>query len=333
MTAFWRRFEGPTWLVAATIYGGWFALALGHRSVPLAIAIPLGIYLTAWHSSLQHETIHALRRVPRPLRTLLASPPLGIWFPYERYRSEHLRHHATPDLAGPDDPESFYHEPEAWARMGAPLRASYAANQTFAGRLVLGPALLIGRLYASEARRLLRGDASHVPAWGAHAILVAGLGWFLRHCGVDPLAYVLCIAYPAASLGLVRSFAEHRYARTFRERTVNVESRSALSLLFLNNNLHAVHHRDPSLPWFEIPERYRRDRTRAIADRSPTLRGYRSVASGGGRQPSSSRWRSNAGRSRCALNGSTPSRSAAATRSRSNSSASLPGGSSHSPES
>jgi fatty acid desaturase len=77
----------------------------------------------------------------------------------------------------------------------------------------------------------------------------------------------------------VRSFAEHRYGGTARERTAIVESRSALSLLFLNNNLHAVHHRYPGLPWYELPNRYRADRERDVfASDPPPLRGYRTVA-------------------------------------------------------
>ena len=279
MKGFWRRFEGPTWLVAVTIYGGWIGLALGHRFIPLAIALPFGVYLTAWQSSLQHETIHALRRVPRAVRTLLASAPLGIWFPYEWYRCVHLRHHATRDLAGRHDPETFYHEPEAWSRMCATLQALYLLNQTFAGRLVLGPALQISRTYAGELRRLLRGDTSYAAVWCGHFVLVGGLLWLLACCGVNPIAYVVCVAYPAASLALVRSFAEHRYARSFRERTAIVESRSALSLLFLNNNLHAVHHRYPALPWFELPGQYRIDRERNLfAKEPPPVRGYRTVA-------------------------------------------------------
>jgi fatty acid desaturase len=279
MTNVWRSIEGPTWIVAATIYGGWIALAVWHRSIPLAIALPLAVYLTAWHSSLQHETIHALRRFPRWVRTLLAIAPLGIWFPYAWYRAEHLRHHATHDLAGPQDPESFYHEPAAWQKMSAPLRGMYLVNQTFAGRLILGPALQIGRIYGSELRRLLRGDRSNLRAWLGHVVLAGGVLWMLARYGVSPIAYLALVAYPAASLSLVRSFAEHRHADAFHERTAIVESRSALSLLFLNNNLHAVHHREPALPWFDLPRKYRtdRDRNRFREDPAP-LRGYRSVA-------------------------------------------------------
>jgi fatty acid desaturase len=139
--------------------------------------------------------------------------------------------------------------------------------------------LQIGRTYASELRRLFGGDTSHVRVWGLHIVLVAALLTFVARCGIDPIAYVVFIAYPAASLALVRSFAEHRYGGTVRERTAIVESRSALSLLFLNNNLHAVHHRYPGLPWYELPKRYRADRERDVfAHDPPPLRGYRSVA-------------------------------------------------------
>ncbi len=165
----WYDVEGPTWLVAATIYAGWIALAIWHRSLPLAIVLPLAVYLTAWHASLQHETIHALRRVPRPMRTLVAIVPLGIWFPYEWYRREHLRHHATRDIAGSNDPESFYHDGATWAKMSAPLRALYLLNATFAGRLILGPAIQIVRTYAGEIRRLRSGDRTYVRVWCAHS--------------------------------------------------------------------------------------------------------------------------------------------------------------------
>jgi len=273
--AAWQRYEGPTWLVAFAIYGGWVGLVLLHRFVPLALALPLAVYLTAWQSSLQHETIHALRRVPRATRVALALPPLGLWFPYQLYRREHERHHATPELAAPQDPESFYHDAASWARMWAPLRALYVVNQTLAGRMVLGPALLIGRVYANEGRRLLRGDASNAGIAIGHCALVAALATFLWWSGVNPLWYAAFVAYPAAALGLVRSFAEHRFALSPRERTVSVESRSLLSLLFLNNNLHTAHHAHPSLPWYELPRRYRTHHARR--QNAPPLRGYRTV--------------------------------------------------------
>ncbi len=279
MSALWQRVEGPTWLVALAVYGGWIALALAYRHLPLAIVLPCAILLTAWHSSLQHETIHAMRRVPRGVRTLLATPPLGLFYPYEWYRSEHVRHHATRELGSARDPESFVVEPGRVAALWAPLRAVLWANRTLAGRLLFGPALQAVRTYRAAVRAARVGDARIRRIWLQHALLVAAVLAGLGLAGVNPLAYLTLVAYPAASLGLIRSFAEHRDADEAHERTVTVESRSLLSLLFLNNNLHAIHHASPSLPWYELPARYRREsRHGAFWAATPRVRGYRSIA-------------------------------------------------------
>jgi fatty acid desaturase len=273
----WERYEGPTWLVAFAIYAGWLALAALHRHIAPLLAVALGAYLTAWHSSFQHETIHAMRRVPRRVRTLLAFPPLGVWFPYDVYRREHVQHHGVRELTGPLDPESFYFEPAAWSALPVALRVLYGANQTLAGRLTLGPALLIGRAYAAEIRRLRAGDRSRLRAWLTHLAATAGLLALLQTlAGIAPLTYLACVAYPAASLGLIRSFAEHRAAENAADRTATVVSRSLLSLLFLNNNYHATHHAFPALPWYAIPARWRA----GVADGQPE----RLVYAGGYRQ-------------------------------------------------
>jgi fatty acid desaturase len=275
MMGLWRRYEGPTWLVAFAIYGGWVAVAVAHRTLVPCVALPIAIYVTAWHSSLQHETIHALRRVPRWLRTGLALPPLGIWFPYELYRREHVRHHATRDLTGPDDPERFYVEPDEWSAMPGILRQIYRVNQTLAGRLIVGPALLLCRTYAGELGRVRAGDRRNVWLWIRHGTAVAVILWGLDVlAGIDPLTYVALVAYPAAALGLVRSFAEHRAAGDPADRTVTVVSRGALSLLFLNNNFHAAHHAMPDLPWYQLPASWRSGVTRSAA----AYAGYRSIA-------------------------------------------------------
>jgi fatty acid desaturase len=38
---------------------------------------------------------------------------------------------------------------------------------------------------------------------------------------------------------------------------VIIEDRGVLALLFLNNNLHAVHHMHPNVPWYRLPTLYR----------------------------------------------------------------------------
>ncbi|CRR70550.1 VWFA-related Acidobacterial domain protein [Pseudomonas aeruginosa] len=73
----------------------------------------------------------------------------------------------------------------------------------------------------------------------------------------------------AAALGLsmLRSFYEHRPAREPAQRSVLVEAGWPWRLLFLNNNLHLVHHDLPGLPWYLLPRVYSASR-RAYRRRS-----------------------------------------------------------------
>ena len=78
--------------------------------------------------------------------------------------------------------------------------------------------------------------------------------------GPGPLGHFLA-AYLALSLLKIRTFAEHRAHEAHAGRSVIIEDRGPLALLFLNNNLHAVHHAHPNLPWYRLPAEYaaRRD--------------------------------------------------------------------------
>ena len=52
------------------------------------------------------------------------------------------------------------------------------------------------------------------------------------------------------------------------------------SLLFLNNNLHVVHHSYPSLPWYELPRRFRAEREAILrANGGFRFAGYREIVS------------------------------------------------------
>ena len=64
LSKYWQ-WEGPTWLVAAAIYAGWFLMVWFHASIPWWLMIPLGGYILAWHFSLQHEAIHGWLGIPR----------------------------------------------------------------------------------------------------------------------------------------------------------------------------------------------------------------------------------------------------------------------------
>ena len=39
-----------------------------------------------------------------------------------------------------------------------------------------------------------------------------------------------------------------------------IEDRGPLALLFLNNNLHVVHHAHPAVPWYRLPAIYAENR-------------------------------------------------------------------------
>ncbi len=66
------------------------------------------------------------------------------------------------------------------------------------------------------------------------------------------------------SLGMVRSFAEHRAARDPEQRTAIVENARILGPLCLFNNLHVAHHLRGGLAWYQLPRFYRLNREALI---------------------------------------------------------------------
>jgi fatty acid desaturase len=264
------------------VYGGWLAVVLAHAHLSWWAVLALGAPLIAWHGSLQHETIHCLRRVPRAARAVLAWPPLGVFFPYAVYRRSHMRHHRSETLTVPQaDPESFYHTADAWHRYPRYARVAYRINQTLLGRLLIGPALLVGSTTFGGVRALRRGDTDALRDALVHALLLGALLWFV--VGVARMSwweYLLFIAYPGASLGMLRSFFEHRWADDPAHRTATVENRFPFGLLFLNNNYHVVHHDDPTLPWYRIPAMWKARRAELLARTNGFYqRGYGAIVS------------------------------------------------------
>ena len=72
-------------------------------------------------------------------------------------------------------------------------------------------------------------------------------------------AYLLA-AWIGHALLKIRTFLEHRAHESARARTVIVEDCGPLALLFLNNNLHVVHHMHPNVPWYRLPAIYAANR-------------------------------------------------------------------------
>src|SRR3546814_8485290 len=101
---------------------------------------------------------------------------------------------------------------------------------------------------------------------------------FRSVCGLPLWQYLLLFVYPGIALSLVRSFLEHQARPEVSERSVIVESGPLMSLLFLNNNLHLVHHDKPGLPWYRIPAFYRQRRDLFLASNDGYhFKGYREV--------------------------------------------------------
>lgn len=276
-----RRLDLLTLGLALAIHVGFLALTWFFRALPLWLAAALGSALLAWYGSLQHETIHGHPTSSRRINAMLGGLPLSLWLPYALYRETHLRHHRhegryLTEVAR--DPESFYLEPGTLARAGVVRRALHRANCTLAGRLILGPALAIAMFWAREARKLRSGDRRRLIIWSRHAAGVAVvLVWLVGVCHVPLVVYAALVVYPSVSLGHLRSFAEHRADANSRRRTRVVEANPLWALIFLNNNLHIVHHAHPKLPWHQLPRAWRQMRG-AVREPGLVIRGgYREV--------------------------------------------------------
>jgi fatty acid desaturase len=279
-----RRFDVPTLTVAISIFGGYLALTYFFRDMPLWLAAPLCAIWLTWYGSLQHETIHDHPTPWRRLNMNLGSLPLALWIPYRLYRLTHLEHHRHGGRHLTDaatDPESFYLQSGTLSRAGPLRNTLYLANCTLAGRLLLGPLLVVSRFWTSEARKVLAGNRRHRIIWIRHGIAAAPvLLWTEVVCHIPFLVFALLVVYPSISLNLLRSFAEHRAHQEHSRRTLAVEANPLWALLFLNNNLHIAHHAHPELPWHKLPGRWREMRGRAAESGLVLPGGYRQVVAG-----------------------------------------------------
>ncbi len=250
----WQRTGAPTWIIAALAYGGWIALTLGYQALPWWVLLPAAGGVMALYGSLQHETIHGHPTRWRWLNEALGWAPLWLWLPYPIYRDDHRTHHDDTILTDPlADPESKYALAADWPGFSRLRRAVLSVNTTLLGRLAIGPALSIGDFLCREARAVIVNAPGRRRLWALHALaLVPVLGWIWL-CAIPLWAYVLLFVYPGLSLTLLRSFAEHIASSDPGSRTVTIEAGPFFSLLFLNNNLHALHHANPALPWYALP--------------------------------------------------------------------------------
>lgn len=258
------RIEWPTVAVAVCIYAGFAALTWWYDRLPPPLVAVLGGYLLAWHGSLQHEVIHGHPTPWRAVNELLARPGLSLWLPFGLYRDSHLAHHRAELTCPQQDPESWYLSPRAWASLGAPGRTCLHLLNTSVGRLVLGPLVLLWRFAATQLRAA-RGGTLDAAAWAGHALATAPvLAWVLWVCRIPLGEYLLLFVYPYLALTLLRTFAEHQAEALPGQRTSAVETHPLMALVYLNNNLHALHHECPRVAWYRLPRLWRRHRARIL---------------------------------------------------------------------
>ena len=247
-------------LIALT-YAAWAVLTIFSAQIGLWLAIPALALTLTMHSSLQHETVHGHPFASRRLSEAVMSPGLGLFIPYQRFRDLHLAHHRDANLTDPyDDPESAYFDPQDFYSLPLVVRLILVANNTFIGRFILGPAVGLEAFFRTERRALMRGNPAVVRAWAIHmATLVPVLLWLTQVATMPVWAYGIA-AYLGLSILKIRTFVEHQAHELSSGRSVIIEDRGLLALLFLNNNLHSVHHAHPQVPWYDLPALFNRRR-------------------------------------------------------------------------
>jgi fatty acid desaturase len=273
--------EWPTLSLCSVIYLLWLGVTVWHAALPSWALVVLGGLVAGWHASFQHEVTHGHPTRNETLNAVLAAPSLLLWLPFRLFRREHLRHHAVDALTDPiDDPESFYVLERDWRLMNPVRRGLLIVNNTLAGRLLIGPALVICGVLWRQAWRVGSGDKEAVLDWLSHLPgLVVILGWLVLVVEMPLWLYVLCFSYPGTALLLLRSFHEHRPDSRQSRRTVIVEAGPVFSALFLNNNLHALHHAQPALPWYRLPAIYKDSRSGVLASNGGfVFTGYLEIA-------------------------------------------------------
>ena len=250
--------EWPSLALLGACYGLWCAGIIWLPSLSLAAAIVAVAVAGTLHSSLSHEALHG-----HPTRNLwvneaLVFPALSLLIPYQRFRDTHLAHHQDARLTDPyDDTESNYMDPAVWRALPAWRKGVLRANNTLLGRMLLGPivgqiAFMHGDWQLIRARTpgVLAAWLWHIPALGVVLAFWAGFGQV-------PFWALALGSYGALALLKIRTFLEHRAHEKARARTVIVDDRGPLALLFLNNNLHVVHHAHPQVAWYQLPALYR----------------------------------------------------------------------------
>jgi fatty acid desaturase len=253
--------EWPTVVLVVACYATWAALVfLAFPVYPILTLLLLGAVL-ALQSSLMHEASHGHPTRKGWVNELLVGLPVGLVYPFRRFRALHLRHHADERLTDPfDDPESYYRAFWQYEQLPPVMKWLLKINNTMIGRVVIGPVLGTWIFLTSEIKLMADGDSAVRQAWLHHAVGLAIVLPLIVFASQIPLwLYILVPVWIGQSIIAIRTFAEHQWSERPDGRTIIIE-RSPLSFFFLNNNLHLVHHKTPTVAWYRLPRLFRERR-------------------------------------------------------------------------
>jgi fatty acid desaturase len=250
--------EWPTVILVIACYSIWAAAGfLIWPSYPI-VALAVLTFTVALQSSLVHEVLHGHPTRNAQVNEAFVFLPIGVVWPFRRFKTIHLRHHADERLTDPlDDPESYYKALWQHEELPDAMKLVLRVNNTMVGRFFLGPWLSVIGFFVDDAKLIAQGDRAIRRAWLIHAaglavvIAVVTFGF-----GIPLWLYLLVPVWFGQSIIAIRTFAEHQWSEHPEGRTIIVE-RTPLSFLFLNNNLHFVHHKSPTVAWYRLPQLFR----------------------------------------------------------------------------
>ena len=252
-----KAIEWPTVFLWLACWGLWL---IGVFVLPMVSMLLAGVVLTlvlVLQSSLSHEALHGHPFASRRVNDGLAMVSLGLLVPYIRFRDTHLAHHIDERLTDPyDDPETNFYDPAVWARIAPWQQRIMQLNNALLGRMLIGPLMSQVMFMRGDWREMRQGNRAIICAWGIHLLSSALVITVVVTSPMPIWIYLMC-CYFAMSVLKIRTFLEHRAHQYSTARTVIIDDKGPLAFLFLNNNLHAVHHLHPQVAWYNLPRLYR----------------------------------------------------------------------------
>lgn len=258
-----RKAEGIEWPTVGLMlacYALWALATTWLTTLWLPLGMVVAVLTIALHSSLTHEALHGHPFRVNALNEATVFLCLGLFVPYRRFKDLHLAHHVDEILTDPyDDPESNYLDPKVWGTLPRWRQILLRFNNTLAGRLVVGPSISIHVMLTEDWAAIRAGDRKVLNGWLLHIPGVIPVIWWVVQSPMPLWAYVIS-AYAGYSILKIRTYLEHRAYEQAKGRTVVIDDKGLLAFLFLNNNLHVVHHAHPGVAWYRLPQLWAKDR-------------------------------------------------------------------------